>query len=391
MIIKDICIIKGATLYGAMNAFNQDIKWAFEEQGINATILDLTVPHSIAEVEDFLSGIGAILAFNGMGINDSGVFRDMVNSRNIPCISFLIDHPYHHNVRLLNAVDRQIVITIDRRHVDYLNKYYPNIKYALFIPHGGSKSNLSNKPFDDRRYDISFLGSYSDSAKNLDSMNNYNANMQELLITIVENVWSGRDKTLEDSAIKIFRQYGLIDYDKEIPELIAEIKFLDNYIRSERRRMMIEMVISAGYEIHVFGRGWDQFKSDNVDRLIIHDPVDYMESLDVMADSKIVLNNMPLFTDGSHDRVFSALASGSICMTDSSEYFKEIFNDREDLLYFSWDKPDEMADKIKNVLTKQMDVDKIIASGQKKTLDNHMWSNRVSEIINYLDGIEFDD
>ena len=117
--------------------------------------------------------------------------------------------------------------------------------------------------------------------------------------------------------------------------------------------------------------------------MIIHGNVGYEESLHIMADSKIVLNNMPLFADGSHERVFSIMASESICLTDSNPYLRENFQDKTALFYYDWSNMDKLSILIQDIMGGKYNADEIICNGREKTLKNHMWANRAREILDF--------
>ena len=59
--------------------------------------------------------------------------------------------------------------------------------------------------------------------------------------------------------------------------------------------------------------------------LIIEEECQPDEGVDLMYDSKIVLNTMTWFKDGTHDRVFNGMLAGAVAVTDSSIYMKENF------------------------------------------------------------------
>lgn len=383
MNIKNVYIVEPVSQYGALNYFNKQIAQGFKACGVNACISSTYELDEDGHIMG-LSDSDLVVAFNGAC---SGDFLNALIKGGIPYWSFFVDHPYYHYSRLGKCGNNQIVSVIDRKHLDYLEKYYPRIKHKIFMPHGGAEAEMEVIPFADKKYDVVFLGTYQKPEVCLEGMKEYDADMQALFWQIVDNVRNGKENTLEDSVQSVFEEYGLLEGQESIAAIMPKLCFLDMYLRYKRRDLLIRAALDSGTEIHVFGKGWDAFEGYEGNNLIIHDGVSYEDSLKIMADAKIVLNNMPLFADGSHERVFSVLASGSICLTDSNPYLCENFTDKADLFYYHWSNMQLVPEIIKDILAKKYDVEQIIQNGHVKVIENHMWMNRAKEILEYCQGV----
>lgn len=387
MNVKNVLIIEGISQYGALNYFNSKIAEGFRSCGVNVNIQNQLPITNDGRIQG-ISENDLVFSFNGMVINDFDFEQSRAISRSkVTCWTFLVDHPYYHHYRLLNKTDRQIVSVIDRKHLEYLKKYYPEITDAVFLPHGGAMADCATIPFCDKQYDITFFGSYRQPEECLEKLKKYNEPMRKLLLQIVEEVLNGREKTLEDSVRKYFKAYNLLDHEEDLCEMMSELATLDEYVRYKRRDMMIRVALESGYKVHVFGKGWENFSNEEAENLILHESVDYTKSLNIMADSKIVLNNMPLFSDGSHERVFSILASGSLCLTDSNSYLEENFCDGQELFYYKWNDIYAMPELIKKIMSGRVEADKIIENGRKKVVDKHLWKDRAKAILDYCGNI----
>ena len=384
MNIKNIYIVTPISQYGVLNFFCEQIAIGFRACGVNTELIssyELDKNGHLVGITDS----DMIFTFNSAC---GGDFLEAVKKDGIPYWAFMVDHPYHHYVRLTDVKENQIISVIDRKHLEYLEKYYPKIKNKVFVPHGGSCALENEIPFEGKKYTITFFGTYRDPNSCLESLRNYDQPMQILFRQIMEDVWCGKKKTLEESALYHFNKYNLLEKQESLVDIMPELCALDENLRYRRRALLIETALKSGFEVHVFGNGWENFKDYSGINLIIHENVSYEEALKIIADSKIVLNNMPLFADGSHERVFSVLASGSICLTDSNPYLKECFNDREDLFYFDWNDIETLPELITEILTEKYDVNGIIKSGQKKAIENHLWENRAKTIVEYCQGIQ---
>ncbi len=394
MEIKNVWFWNTTSQYGAISYFINQMIEGFKACGINADVIKYVDLDEAGHLKG-LTDSDLIFSFNG-GVNDLGEFRESFNRDGIPCWIYMLDHPYHHYDRFSNIRRKQIVSVMDRKHLEYLENHYPEIGCKVFVAHGGSAAERMDIAFKDKCYDIVFFGTYTKPQSCMDCFDKYDETMKKLLIKIADDVWNGKETTLEDSVTHNFNENHILEkhlFENQgaIVDIMPYLCGLDGYIRNKKRDLLIRTALKAGYEVHVFGIGWEDFEDYEGNNLYIHDNVDYAESLDIMANSKIVLNNMPLLTDGSHDRIFSALACGGICLTDANPYLKENFIDGQDLFYYDWNSISEMPQMIKKIMTGSINADEVIKSGRKKVLEKHMWYHRAKEILEYCRQIEFCD
>lgn len=115
------------------------------------------------------------------------------------------------------------------------------------------------------------------------------------------------------------------------------------------REKVIKTLVESGIKVTLYGTGWevcDWIDNENLDyrgRIAADDVID------VMNDSKIVLNTMTWFKDGTHDRVFNGMLAKAVAVTDSSIYMKENFSDDE-LIMFELEEINDLPARIKDLL-----------------------------------------
>ena len=102
-----------------------------------------------------------------------------------------------------------------------------------------------------------------------------------------------------------------------------------------------------------------------------------------MNDSKIVLNTMTWFKDGTHDRVFNGMLAKAVAVTDSSIYMKENFSDDE-LIMFELEEINDLPAKIKDLLNNDNKIQFIAEKGYDTALKNHTWKVRAHELYDDL-------
>lgn len=384
MRVNEVLMILGDTQYGALKIFTESLAEGFREIGVNVDIMDIQEGR-MTPTELFWKEYDLILSFNGMW--DSSAARARRRNLNTMTWSFLVDHPLYQHTRLLQSHRNQIISCVERKHVAYVQKYYSSNPYVCHMPHGGVLTD-SEKKFEARRYDVSFFGNYSRPEGWMKPLNNYDDNMKILIGRIIEGLWYETDRSLEEELLLQLNNIGLIVSDDEFRNTVRALSFVDKYIRSKRQHDVVEALLCQGIKVDVFGSGWENFESDYKDNLNIHGSVSYEDSLAEMSESKIVLNTMPLYTEDSHEKIFTIMGQKSICFTYKSEYLAEEFSDKEDLFFYSVSELDKLPEMVKQVLNKEYDADKIIEKAYHLVDEKHLWKNRAKEILEYLKPIE---
>src|SRR5690606_37253109 len=115
-------------------------------------------------------------------------------------------------------------------------------------------------------------------------------------------------------------------------KLFKILPLADKYIRMKRRMDCLGVLAKNGVRIKVFGNGWD--KAPFASGLEIHKAVSFLELLALIGRTKIVLNILPLFSDGSHERVFSAMLNGAVAITDQNRYYETEFKENTNIVMY---------------------------------------------------------
>jgi spore maturation protein CgeB len=118
--------------------------------------------------------------------------------------------------------------------------------------------------------------------------------------------------------------------------------------------------------------------------LKIHNEVSFPVSLELIADSKILLNIMPWFKGGIHDRVLSAMVNKTVCISDTNEYLEENFVEGENILLYCFDHLEALPEKINHLLSNPMKAKEIAECGYEEAITHHMWKNRIEETIHKI-------
>lgn len=164
---------------------------------------------------------------------------------------------------------------------------------------------------------------------------------------------------------------------------------IDSYIRAKDRYDLISSIKDA--QIHLYGgtgfdskefpvRGWAQILQDQPN-VSFYPGIRFTETIDLMRNSKIVLNSMPFFKNGTHERVFNSLALGALPLTNKNIWFNEHFEDGKELVFYDLPK---VNDQVNDLLANEEKRKEIVREGCKKVLRDHIWDRRADQIINWL-------
>ena len=93
---------------------------------------------------------------------------------------------------------------------------------------------------------------------------------------------------------------------------------------------------------------------------------------------------MPWFKDGAHDRVFNAMANGSLCLTDHSIYLDEILTEGENVAFYDLKDLNALPDIAKKLLANEKRMERIARNGFELTMGEHTWACRVRQLEEML-------
>ncbi len=379
MAIRRILLIKGGTQYGVLRDFIDELKYGFEEDGVPVDIFDASLGLN-EEMNKAITNTeyDLVLSFNGMLL---GCQETILKNQNTLFWSFLVDHPYYHHYRLLAKCNNHLVSCIDKNHVSYIKKYYPNIEHAYYMPHGGSIPTKEIISLEDKSYDVCIIGTYSNTQQYEDIIHNLPEPDKSIILSIVDKLKHGCTTTIEDLYELELKNRGITISNTLFTELLNSTSFIDSYIRAYNRTSILDKLTSSGIKVDVFGNGWENYNCKHPELLTLHGSIPYNEAIRVMQNSKIIINPLPLFRDGSHERVFTSMLCNAICMSDYNTYLSEEFTHGEDIIFFEMTDLDNMVDNINSVLSNDNLAKLIIQNGYKKAKELHLWKHRSTEIL----------
>ena len=379
-----ILIVREDSDYDSVNYFIREMSECFEEHEIRVSMLDADDEESVKQITEESREIAydMIFAINGMLLDeDSEIGRRLLRPGTIYC-TMLMEHPMWFDKKLKHEFPRIVVLCPDRFHVEYVETHYPNIWHTVFLPHGGCQS-VGQIPFEEKRMDISFFGTYIKPERVMKRIQEADGTESMLMERMVDRLLKEDKQTIEMALRDVLREVGYTSDDEAVAQWLPRMKDVDLYVRAYYRDKVIRVLGEGGLRVDLYGNGWDDFDG----RAVRHHGVNFAESLELMADSRVSLNIMPWFKAGSHDRICSAMLCGSLVVTDNSQYLEEAFGE-EHFQRFALDNLEELVEDVHEILADAGYSQERINHAREFALRNHSWENRAEELLGYLWQIE---
>lgn len=372
----------GISQYDVLNLFLKEIIKGFELSGCeiltvdraNENYMDLLV-QALTNDYDF------IFDMNGVLMEHDRLYTFFQHTY----VAFYVDHPMYHHKRLMRQYKPYYVTTIDKGHADYLKRYYPHLSKIQFLPHGGIGIDKIEE-YDNRKVDVLFLGSYENPKQKMQSTEQIPNGLRELIVDTCKILETKTTWTLEQALAYQLEMRQLELTDSDMAEIMSDLVFIDEYVRAYFRDKVIRTLGESGITVEVYGNGWDQFDGNQNEFIHIHESVTYKKSLELMGQAKIVLNVMPWFKKGSHERVFTSMMNGALCVTDRSEYLEEVFTDKKELVFYDLQEIEKLPVLIQEYLNQTEKSKEIALAGKAKSEADHTWKKRGQEILDLIKG-----
>jgi len=374
-----IVLIKGQSRYNVLRLACDVMARGFEEQGYDTVTIDLAFVTNLEEMVDIINKEMAdrglfVFSFNALchevyNANDIALYDWL----DYPVYGFLVDYPYFHHSRLcLTQSDKITIGCVDYNHVTYLEQYYPNIKHVHFVPHF-SFQNKELEPYGSRVIDIFFPGSFDNPQIHLDTLKQLPEVFYNIAKSIIAMMLKDINLTVEE-ALRLYLASVYFTYsESEFVEIMDQIYILDHYIRSYYRDKIIRTILDAGITLTVCGQGWEQLKetySENLN-VIGTEGLDIEDNVKLIANSKILLNILPSFKNGTHERIFTSMLNKCICLTNPNQYFEQHFKDKEEILYYRLDALETLPAIIEHALLSSDEMSQITERAYQVALDNY--------------------
>ncbi len=369
-----------------INLFSNELKAGLKELGYEIFDFDLREStRSLGLLYQYIQEkpVTAMIAFNSQFFGMRSPSGENVwEVLGIPCINILVDHPYwYHNI-LLKMPATGIVLCIDKNHMNYVERFYPNIPFNGFLAHGGTGTCEPIKPITTRKIEVLYGGSlYADRIPPKPTSMDWHFPAEEVYDRSVAYLLAHPDETVESVIERQLQKEGVMLSEEELRRFISSCVSVERVVSSHFRERIVGSVAKAGILLELYGDGWSDCEWVGLPNVHYGGKVSPDEILSKMADSKIVLNTLPWFKDGSHERVFNAMLCGAAVVSETSRYFEEIL---PAAAWVNFDLTEDglvtLPQRIKDLLSNEEKLQEIASAGCALASSEHTWKARAQEL-----------
>ena len=373
-------------VYDTLDLFTYELQREFQKLGYEVLIFDSRkMEESLGKLAQFvMQPVKAAVTFNNLGYNMELVQGKKIwDELGIPCINILMDHPFCYREALLDSPKNGIVLCVDRNHMKYVQRFYPNIATTGFLPHGGKELSGEKKTIGERTIDVLYAGNLSRSfveniIPDLSVYTEFPA--EELCEKAYRGLIAHPRKTTEQALEEQLKAAVPDCSEEQLNQWISELHFVDLYAVSYYREKTVRVLAEKGIHVTLLGAGWDNcdwVRASNVD---YYGKVPAEQVVEMMQDTKIVLSTMTWFKDGTHDRVFNGMLQKAVTVSDTSGYMEEEFQSDEDMILFDLEELDTLPEKVGKLLANPDLAQEIAERGYQKAKHYHTWAARAKEL-----------
>lgn len=370
--------------YGVLSQMTEEIYDAMKRAGISARLLTAEYNNPKPFIEALTKDRPQFtFSLNGLlPTPDGAFFCDMID---IPHIACLLDSPNQFSI-LINS--KRNYITCPDVYATYVFREL-GAENVFFFPHGVDR-NLAPDPSLQRSYDVVFLGSCIDYEKIAESWKTkYPDRLRRAMHQAAETALSDQSTPYVEAFVDALNDHVSKSepLDPEQCQMMDILQNLEMYIRGKDRISLLRAVKDA--RLDIFGAGleaeaWKKYFKPEQKNVHIHPGVPFPEALQIMKQSKIVLNSCPWIKHGTHERILSGMACGALVITSENPYMSEHFNANEEIVYYHHGKWNHVSEAIHKYLKDEPKRAAIAEKGRQKVLKGHTWDHRVAALLEQL-------
>lgn len=384
--ITKIILIKHAV--ETLGYFSEQLASALWQRGYDCYFIDYDrLYESLNGLSGFaVRGQSALITFNFIGLGDEEIFRDEAGRfvwdvYEMEYLNILVDHPFYYHARLVYPLPRMKLFCVDREHVSYVERFYPQQSVSFLPLAGNGRLTFGAKeaviPYEQRAYDVVFTANYVPLAplaqKIAAQAPEYRIFYQGILDDLLSDPLQSMDQVFERH---IKEELGYVS-DGELCGAMAGMAVIDLYVRTYFRGEAVRTLAECGLKVDVFGAGWEELSCKKPQNIVRHGGQVTSECcVEAVQNARLSLNLMPWFKDGAHDRIFTAMLQQTVALTDDSRYLREQFADGRELKYFSLKETAALPEIASALLRDTQVLEEMAVRGRKKALASHTWQQR---------------
>jgi hypothetical protein len=360
-------IIEGQSQYGVFNSWQDALYREFSRLGIPAEKVPIAkslarpfAPHEVS------------LGFN--------LTRQWSYERRMDRhVAWIVDHPSFQSNFFMASVtgfpvdyDRCVLGLVDEHWTRFAQEVY-EFPHAHFLPHATSLEQAASPATTERKYDVVMFASFCDPDECRNNLFQFVDAQMPVCRPLIESYVHSFDyhvaPRLDEALLTAIRR---LNFPAPVIKIFMSAVFpqLDLYHRYRNRLKLIRSLTKSS--VHIFGNG--PWRSVNLpSNIVIHDSVSHRQALEILKETRVLLNHVPTLTAGGHERVFDALASGCFVLSSPSSFLLRELGGQGGVAYFRADVDESSVDEmIRELLCNASLPDRISASQEIVFKKHHM-------------------
>lgn len=376
--LKSVC-------YDSYLYFAYSLAAALKKEGADVEIFS-TEKEPLEAMERFAGKtFDAVFDFNSalprLEMEEGGYFLDLIDA---PFYDIILDHPLYHHDTLKKEIQNFHVLCLDENHADYVRQYYPHIRSVHVFPMTGEDTGTDGA-YPEKRIDVLFSGTYTDYREIKRSMETCPAYIKDIVWQMIRLMQKDASLTQEAALRNLLPSLEEAEIIEETFPLHMQACFLcDSYLRAYKREQMLLRLVKENIPLTLCGNGWRKSPLADFAQISIIDDTSFRDTFSLFRQSKIVLNLLPEFKRGTHDRVYSAMLNHGLCLTDASPFLKREFEDGRELCFFCASDFTGLAKQIQDLLSSPARLKEISQNGYINAKENHSWQARAVSLLSFL-------
>jgi hypothetical protein len=384
--LKKVCLLVDWNMYEVVRHFTKKLSEAMQRKGIEVQIIDANEDDIDPFLfRDFMTNPPDITcSFNRIAKLKSGKY--LWDFLKIPHVAFLVDPPLYY----LDLTDSPYIIltSVDRSDARAVRSTFPRI---FFWPHA-VEQDLQPDENVKRDKDVVFFGSCFDFiGLRKEWKKKLSGQLCWVIDFAIDIALINSSITLPEALTTSWETAGL---NKKVGQenFLLLYHYFEKFMIGKDRYELINAIKDA--EVHVYGEAFPLIKGQEMPKwsdyfpdkknVVFHPPVSYTETFEILKRSKISLNSVPSFRDGTHERIFTGLACGALSVTSDSLYLSETFEHGKDIFFYKANHWNEVNGWINEFLADETKRKKAAASGREKVMQYHTWDTRVDQLLKEL-------
>lgn len=386
---KTIVLLQGHSQYELLELFLLDAADGFRTLGYNVIIVKLTEP-TAGQILNQAVGSGDVLFFMSVNtVYSSLTMGDklLFDAVKIPVVSWYVDHLYHHAGRTPSASEYLLVGMCDQGHINYFEQWRPALKKPFFLPHAAKMPDEKHPvlPISQREIPVLFLGSGGNPKTFEENLYSSDPEINTLVQNVLKAVLFETKQPFWETFLSVLAAQN-ISFDRLKAQFSASemeniFRNIDFYVRLHRRTRVIEAIKST--PLCLFGKNWS-YRIQSQPNVHFVGDIAFSQTAELMANSQLMLNVLPAFHHGLHDRLVYAMAGSTPCLTDINPYLEAQFPPEKAAFYYEWDNLDAIDDQIQALLANPQQLEAVAQEGKRIVLERHTWQVRCQEIIDQV-------